>query len=992
MDRRKALTPGTMLKLHTPTGYTVYSVRREIGRGGNCIAYDATTADNLGNDKLVRIKECYPYALRIARGEDGTLLAQEQDCTAFEAAKKRVIEAYQKNHALFATEELTNTIVNTSNLYEENGTVYIVSVWLNGQTFADARMETLHDCIALVQSTARVLKNIHDAGYLYLDLKPDNILTIRGSLDLIQLFDFDSMISEADLQAAVRSPNRALPRMSYTRGYAPPELLAGRLRQIGRHSDLYSLGAVLFYALWGRTPSAFDCEENAGYDFQAMAYPCSNYQDALFRELTLFFHKTLASYHADRYQDASEALEQLRRILTLADETRPWLFSSNIPAPVFFTGREAETEALEQLLHTSGHRIYNLYGMGGIGKSTLARACIAARRDEYDAVLWLYDQGDTANLLCDDRLIHVNTVERMSDEPQEEYLHRKTRVLAEIASRQHILVVVDNVRQEHLEDLRPLLAVGWEVLLISRAILAEGLYPSLCVGELSPKDLALLFTRYAHTEIRSEEDARDFESIVHAVCGHTLTIELLGRQIARSYLTIHESAIMVEQAGFQALPGEKIDYIHDQDAFVAPLTRILDQLVEIDRFTDEEKQLLRLLSVLELPGIRVGLLRDLTSSDRIETIHRLEACGWLSVADQRIVFHPLLHEYVRTWPWSAKTRDALDHMLARLCLLINPDREQPDRDKQFPSDYHALQELLSVSGQLLACAEPISPDSQLLRFRVLMEAPVDLDETVLGQMLALLKDPEYLDERCVLRLHETAAFILGRLGRYGDAHAILKNMKAYLKKHPSHYYTSCYHRAKAVIMSNQYGYENQRKCLEQEDAAIKAARASGHPDAKRQLAATLLNKTQTLLETGDNMTLCGQMLQEAGQLLRDDGLCSDYEQYHYDCVSAMYYALNGDEESSLVHMRRATEQADVTRDSPLSFIEHLLDETAATYLALGRFTEAIETVTQVIAMCREHEDIRRYREVETDASLFLNRISAMGKEYGKEETPVNPIS
>ena len=56
MDGRKALVPKTTLKLRTSTGYTAYTLRREIGRGGSCIVYDASSADNLGNDKLVRIK------------------------------------------------------------------------------------------------------------------------------------------------------------------------------------------------------------------------------------------------------------------------------------------------------------------------------------------------------------------------------------------------------------------------------------------------------------------------------------------------------------------------------------------------------------------------------------------------------------------------------------------------------------------------------------------------------------------------------------------------------------------------------------------------------------------------------------------------------------------------------------------------------------------------------------------------------------------------
>ncbi len=71
MDGRIALAPGNVLKLSTNTGYIEYRITREIGRGGSCIVYDASYTDNLGNFKLVRIKECYPHAMRFTRDEDG---------------------------------------------------------------------------------------------------------------------------------------------------------------------------------------------------------------------------------------------------------------------------------------------------------------------------------------------------------------------------------------------------------------------------------------------------------------------------------------------------------------------------------------------------------------------------------------------------------------------------------------------------------------------------------------------------------------------------------------------------------------------------------------------------------------------------------------------------------------------------------------------------------------------------------------------------------
>ena len=220
MNGRIVLTPGTVLKLSTKTGYTEYTIRRELARGCSCIVYDASYTDNLGNYKLVRIKECYPYALKMTRDEDGTLHPSAGDGKAFDAAKKRLIAAYQKNNALFSLDGLANVIANTSDIYEANGTVYIVSVYMNGRTFTEHQGDTLHDCVSLLIGAAKALRHIHNAGYLYLDLKPDNILTLEGSLDLVQLFDFDSIISTEEFEKAIQNNNPSELRISYTKGYA----------------------------------------------------------------------------------------------------------------------------------------------------------------------------------------------------------------------------------------------------------------------------------------------------------------------------------------------------------------------------------------------------------------------------------------------------------------------------------------------------------------------------------------------------------------------------------------------------------------------------------------------------------------------------------------------------------------------------------------------------------------------------------------------------
>ena len=71
MDSRIALAANTQLHFRNKEGCAVrYTIIKEIGRGGSCIVYDASYETNTGDLKYVRIKECYPFKLRIERAND----------------------------------------------------------------------------------------------------------------------------------------------------------------------------------------------------------------------------------------------------------------------------------------------------------------------------------------------------------------------------------------------------------------------------------------------------------------------------------------------------------------------------------------------------------------------------------------------------------------------------------------------------------------------------------------------------------------------------------------------------------------------------------------------------------------------------------------------------------------------------------------------------------------------------------------------------------
>ena len=893
----------------------------------------------------------------------------------------RLIAAYQQNHDLFSSPALSNHVSNTSDIYEHGGTIYIVSTWSNSETLEEHRCASLRECVLLLASTGRVIQRIHEAGYLYLDLKPENILIIAGSTDLVQLFDFDSMVSMADLagQKAVRT--------SYTEGFAPLEQQTGKLKKLGRHSDVYSLGAVLFYELWGYTPSAFDCDTNAAFDFEHMAF-AGTYQDRLYRELTDFFHRTLASFTGDRYAAMSEAVAHLERIARLADNMLPWLRSTPIDAPMFFVGRDEELAALDELLHTPNQHIFSIHGLGGIGKSTLVREYLSHHRDEYDAALYLYDNGDPDSLLADDDVVHINAIEKAKEESAEEYLSRKLTALCRLCEEQSIIVVLDNFSGNHLEKAQKLLGLGWKVLLVSRDELPEDICPSLNLGELNAPELERLFERYAHCSLDSEDRLSAFASIAESVDGHTLLLELIARQIARDYLPLSAAVVLAQEFGFSHISETRVDYVKDQQTVRMTIESILAQLLQVDHFTGSERHIMKLLSLFDAPGISAQAFRTLADLNSMDTINALEDSGWLKVDHDWLSMHPVLREYVQSWLWQGEENylASAEAFMGRLYELIKPEGKGNDSDKQFPEDYTRLWHLLRLAEQMVVNLGITTPASQRLSYHLVMDAPVDQDELMLQRCLILLKHPDYLDSDSVLRLYNEAAVLLRRLNYFADALDTLKEMKAYLLRHPGAYYWAVYHNTMGNILHDIDAEKNLRRCMKQQDEAIVAVKLSRHSGAQKLLATCLMDKAMTLIDLGTDLEACDRLLNEAADIIRKISGEYDYERYHWLCIAAMYHVkATGDSEKALHCLEEATRIADTSRDSTMAYADHLLDQCAPICYEMGLVDKAIDAIQEAIRLCEENMGIASYRRLRFDAYLFLTQVYTNNGDYIKAE-------
>lgn len=138
-------------------------------------------------------------------------------------------------------------IVRVARFFEANGTGYMVLDYESGCSLWDWWTAHSHmherDLVVMLQPLLDGVSLMHSAGFLHLDVKPDNI-QVREEDGSLVLLDFGSARQRA---ADPRSAEIAL-----TPCFAPAEQYLGRDQ--GPWTDIYALGATLYWMVTGRVP------------------------------------------------------------------------------------------------------------------------------------------------------------------------------------------------------------------------------------------------------------------------------------------------------------------------------------------------------------------------------------------------------------------------------------------------------------------------------------------------------------------------------------------------------------------------------------------------------------------------------------------------------------------------------------------------------------------------------------------------------------------
>ncbi len=276
---------------HPPRLFGDYELLGEIARGGMGVVYKARQA------KLNRF-----VALKMIRSGE---LADDEQVQRFYAEAE---SAAKLDHP---------GIVPVYEVGQANGQHFfsmalVVGTSLNEQVKNDGPLPP-KEAARLLKLVVEAVEYAHGKGIIHRDIKPQNILLDEAGQPRLTDFGLAK-------QVLGQSELTATGQVMGTPSYMPPEQASGKLDEIGTASDVYSLGATLYFVLTGRPPfQTASMAETIRQVLDVQPVPLRRLNPEIPRDLETICLKCLRKESVKRYGTAAELAADLGNWL----ENRP---------------------------------------------------------------------------------------------------------------------------------------------------------------------------------------------------------------------------------------------------------------------------------------------------------------------------------------------------------------------------------------------------------------------------------------------------------------------------------------------------------------------------------------------------------------------------------------------------------------------------------------------------------------------------------------------
>lgn len=312
------------------------------------------------------------------------------------------------------------------------------------------------------------------------------------------------------------------------------------------------------------------------------------------------------------------------------------IVGSTISKSSNFIGRKKELEEIHQRLSDHPNKLF-LVGMGGIGKSEIAKAYCDTYRSSYDVILWVSYDTSLEKTLVNDFAFPIQGIERAdySNEDDHAYFLRKLKILKEITD-QKVLLIVDNFDVFEDPDLEEFCRGAYTVLFTTRYHEVCNDVPEIEIHEITDEaELLELF----QTEYKKELDAgalAQVKELLAVLNGHPLSIRLVASAMKSNRISPEKMLAMLKDSS-EELKQKKtkaMDMIFDR----------LKQVFAVASLSKEEQDILKNLVLTPLSGIDVETFYEWGGFEDYDLIDELIRKSWVvhDYASDEVHLHPLI--------------------------------------------------------------------------------------------------------------------------------------------------------------------------------------------------------------------------------------------------------------------------------------------------------------------------------------------------------------